>query len=411
MGLNIISPPGAGGGGGGANLTRTLAASQVTINSDTGTDAIIPAADGTNAGVMTSELQVKLAGVETAADVTDAGNVGSSIHGATAKTTPVDADTVALIDSAASNVLKKVTWANIKATLKAYLDTLYATIAQANATHTGDATGATALTLATVNSNVGSFTNANITVNAKGLITAASSGSSGGTIATPRVYYVETTGNDGTGGVGNPALPYATGTAAYNAGVTAGFNFTIKFGVGPHTITRTADSSPYFIQAIGCGRDATTLTLNGYPADASTGVAGYSTTLNISHLYLYVIAIGSAATGNSGEAGGQGGSLTLQGDNCIVDVANLSGGNSADGDGGVGGYLTLSGDIKLVSVTSYGGSPGGAGSPGAGGHIPSADGCYLVGCTYNGVTAGVFARCSYTAADITPSSALACAAY
>jgi hypothetical protein len=46
-----------------------------------------------------------------------------------------------------------------------------------NATHTGDVTGSTALTLATVNSNVGSFTNASVTVNAKGLITAASSGS------------------------------------------------------------------------------------------------------------------------------------------------------------------------------------------------------------------------------------------
>ncbi len=46
-----------------------------------------------------------------------------------------------------------------------------------NATHTGDATGDTTLTLATVNSNVGSFTNTNITVNAKGLITAASNGS------------------------------------------------------------------------------------------------------------------------------------------------------------------------------------------------------------------------------------------
>lgn len=52
-----------------------------------------------------------------------------------------------------------------------------ATAAQANATHTGDATGATALTLATVNANVGSFGTATqvatFTVNAKGLTTAA----------------------------------------------------------------------------------------------------------------------------------------------------------------------------------------------------------------------------------------------
>jgi len=47
---------------------------------------------------------------------------------------------------------------------------------------TGDLTttaGALATTLATVNSNVGSFTNANLTVNAKGLVTAVSSGTGG----------------------------------------------------------------------------------------------------------------------------------------------------------------------------------------------------------------------------------------
>lgn len=76
-------------------------------------------------GLMTASYATKLDGIEASADVTDAGNVGSSIHGATAKTTPVDADTMPLIDSEASNVLKKVTWANIKATLKTYFDTVY----------------------------------------------------------------------------------------------------------------------------------------------------------------------------------------------------------------------------------------------------------------------------------------------
>lgn len=80
--------------------------------------------DNTTASFTTSD-ETKLDGIEALADVTDAGNIGSSIHGASAKTTPVDADTIPLIDSAASNVLKKVTWANIKATLKAYFDTLY----------------------------------------------------------------------------------------------------------------------------------------------------------------------------------------------------------------------------------------------------------------------------------------------
>lgn len=57
--------------------------------------------------------------VEDGADVTDAGNVGTAIHGATAKTTPVSADEFALIDSAASNVLKRITYANLVTALGA----------------------------------------------------------------------------------------------------------------------------------------------------------------------------------------------------------------------------------------------------------------------------------------------------
>lgn len=42
----------AGGGGGATNLTMTRNATTVTVASDTGTDAVIPAADGTNAGLL-----------------------------------------------------------------------------------------------------------------------------------------------------------------------------------------------------------------------------------------------------------------------------------------------------------------------------------------------------------------------
>lgn len=54
----------------------------------------------------------------------DDGNM-ATVHASTSKATPVDADELPLSDSAASNALKKLTWANLKATLKTYFDTLY----------------------------------------------------------------------------------------------------------------------------------------------------------------------------------------------------------------------------------------------------------------------------------------------
>ena len=46
---------------------------------------------------------------------TQAAMLAGTINVATGKTTPVDADETSLVDSAASNVLKKLTWANLKA--------------------------------------------------------------------------------------------------------------------------------------------------------------------------------------------------------------------------------------------------------------------------------------------------------
>jgi hypothetical protein len=56
--------------------------------------------------------------------IEDGGTLASvfatTLHAADSKTTPVDADELGLVDSAASYVLKKLTWANLKATLLAY---------------------------------------------------------------------------------------------------------------------------------------------------------------------------------------------------------------------------------------------------------------------------------------------------
>lgn len=51
--------------------------------------------------------------------------IAPGTHAASSKVTPVDDDEIPLADSAASFVLKKLTWANQKATLKTYFDTLY----------------------------------------------------------------------------------------------------------------------------------------------------------------------------------------------------------------------------------------------------------------------------------------------
>jgi len=110
-------------------------------------------ASGALHGLMGKADKSKLDGVEALADVTDAVTVGASIHGVAAKATPVDADTMPLIDSAAANALKKVTWANIKAFLKTYFDTLYRGVT-ANHTHASSGAQAGQLTNPLVNEAV-----------------------------------------------------------------------------------------------------------------------------------------------------------------------------------------------------------------------------------------------------------------
>jgi hypothetical protein len=52
-------------------------------------------------------------------------DLAGDTHAADEKTTPVDEDELPLVDSEASFALAKLTWANVKAKLKTYFDTLY----------------------------------------------------------------------------------------------------------------------------------------------------------------------------------------------------------------------------------------------------------------------------------------------
>jgi len=64
-----------------------------------------------------------------------AANVHTFVDSLTAMTTPADADRMIIVDNSAS-LAKKITWANIKATLKSYFDTIYATLASPTFTGT-----------------------------------------------------------------------------------------------------------------------------------------------------------------------------------------------------------------------------------------------------------------------------------
>lgn len=104
---------------------------------------------------MSDEIQIINEGAETVVAVTlltkpdeggsfDATALAEVMHAATAKSTPEDNDAVAIVDSAASNGLKKTLWSAIKATLKTYFDGIYT---NASATATQIANAITALGL------------------------------------------------------------------------------------------------------------------------------------------------------------------------------------------------------------------------------------------------------------------------
>jgi hypothetical protein len=104
------------------NLGYTASPTNGIVTSDTGTDATIPLADGTNAGLLKPADFTKLtntSGVNSGNETTS--TIGTLINGSSSAT-PNDTDLIGVSDS---SVLKKLSLSNLKAFLKTYFDTLY----------------------------------------------------------------------------------------------------------------------------------------------------------------------------------------------------------------------------------------------------------------------------------------------
>lgn len=93
-------------------------------------------------------------------------NFGTFSNALTSKTTPIDADTLNISDSADSNKAKKLSFTNLKAFLKTYFDTIYTTTSAVTSQIT------TALSGYVVgNAPITGATSNKVTYDAKGLVT------------------------------------------------------------------------------------------------------------------------------------------------------------------------------------------------------------------------------------------------
>lgn len=160
------------GGGGSTNLSTTRTATTVTVVSDSGTDATIPAADGTNAGVMTAAMQTKLAGIEAGAEVNDsAAEILAKVVTVDGTGSGLDAD---LLDGNHASAFAAASHTHAIGDVTGLQTALDGKAATVHTHAIGDVTGLQTALDAKVDENaaITPGTNTKITYDAKGLVTA-----------------------------------------------------------------------------------------------------------------------------------------------------------------------------------------------------------------------------------------------
>ena len=194
--------------------------------------------------------------------------------------------------------------------------------------------------------------------------------------------FVSAAGNDATAAMGDPARPFRTAQAAFDAAVAAGGERVLRFGKGDFGGIVLGADWPEQISLAGAG--ATVTRLGGIVGNVASGEAGTDETAD------------SPAT--PGTNGGNGATVRIATDGMIhLGVISLNGGAGGDGGknldgtyplnngggGGTGGTLELTGCVLgevYASGAGYG-QPGFNGPGGFGGTIT------LINCTVGAITA------------------------
>lgn len=243
-----------------------------------------------------------------------------------------------------------------------------------NGNLSGDVTtsGSLATTLATVNSNVGSFTNASITVNAKGLITAASSGAGSGVSSfTGDGALLSNSASTGavTATLGNAAAKSLWGNASASSGapgyqtspvvsgsVTANtLVSTVATGTPPFTIASTTNVGNLNASLLNGATFAAPGTIGGVTPGAATFTTINATSLTTTN---GVALSNLAQSGANTMLGNWTGSTANVTANTLPSCADTGGnhlnyvngtGITCGTSGGGGGVTSFSGDGTLIS--------------------------------------------------------------
>jgi hypothetical protein len=150
-------------------------------------------------------------------------------------------------------------------------------------------------------------------------------------ISTPGIAHVHSGGNDTTGAIGDPSLPYLTAQAAWDDGARK-----LKLGAGSYSISHTSTSGTTpeeFVFVQGIGKEFSSLSITWGAPDGTPGTS-------------------SGAFQQAGGNGEQPSKLNLQSDSTVALSLSLS-----SGDGGDGG----NGDAGTSEVPGGNGSDGGTG--------------------------------------------------